>query len=31
MLRDVQARLLPLGREGLITEVVVSTAQVALR
>jgi SAM-dependent methyltransferase len=31
MLRDVHAHLLPLGREGLIAEVVVSTAQVALR
>jgi hypothetical protein len=31
MLRDVQAHLLPLSHEGLITEVVVSTAQVALR
>jgi len=29
--RDVQARLLPLGREGLLTEVVVSAAQVAVR
>lgn len=31
MLRDVQAHLLPLAREGLLTEVVVSAAQVAVR
>lgn len=29
MLRDVQERLLPFSREGLLTEVLVSTAQVA--
>ncbi len=29
MLRDVQERLLPLSRDGLLTEVIVSTAQVA--
>jgi SAM-dependent methyltransferase len=31
MLRDVEQRLLPLSREGFLTEVVVSTAQVAKR
>ena len=31
MLRDVQQRLLPLSCEGSVTEVVVSTAQVAER
>jgi hypothetical protein len=31
MLRDVEQRLLPLSREGSVTEVVVATAQVARR
>jgi hypothetical protein len=31
MLRDVEARLMPLSRDGVVTEIVVTTAQIARR